>query len=56
MCARCIEIDNQIIRYRRLWASIVDRRMEDATIKLLADLESRKIALHPPEDLRPLPS
>ena len=49
MCARCIEIDNQIIRFRRLKASINDRQMEEATVKMLTDLELRKVALHPPE-------
>ena len=49
MCARCIEIDNQIIRYRRLKAGINNRQMEEATIRMLADLELRKVALHPPE-------
>ena len=49
MCTRCIEIDNQIIRYRRLKASINDRQIEEATVKMLADLESKKVALHPPE-------
>jgi ABC-type glutathione transport system ATPase component len=51
MCERCIEVDNQIARYPRLKSRATDRQIEEAAVRLLADLEAEKAALHPPEKL-----
>ncbi len=52
MCEICRDIDLQIARYRRLKQLINDRQMEDAAVKLVAELNARKAALHPPEESR----
>ena len=47
MCEQCVEIDERIARYRRIMLSISD----DVTIERfkegVADLEAKKLALHP---------
>lgn len=49
MCERCIEVDNQNARYRRLKSRVTDRQNETAAVRLLADLVAEKAALHLPE-------
>jgi len=50
MCDNCKVLDDQIFRYRRLRERINDRQMEEATVKMVAELEARKAALHPKEN------
>jgi hypothetical protein len=47
MCDNCKTLDDQILRYRRLKDRINDRQMEEAALRLVAELEARKAALHP---------
>ena len=47
MCEKCVEIDKSIVRYQRILLSIGDQVTIDRTKELIADLEARKIALHP---------
>jgi hypothetical protein len=50
MCDNCKTLDDQILRYRRLKDRINDRQMEEAALRLVAELEARKAALHPTDD------
>jgi hypothetical protein len=47
MCEKCEEIDKTIVRYQRILHSIGDQVTIDRTKELIADLETRKAALHP---------
>jgi hypothetical protein len=47
MCEKCVEIDKAIDRYRNIQRSIGDQVTVDRTKELIADLEARKVALHP---------
>jgi hypothetical protein len=47
MCDNCKTLDDQILRSRRLKDRIDDRQMEEAAVRLVAELEARKAALHP---------
>jgi hypothetical protein len=47
MCEKCIEIDREIARYRRLKAQVVDAQASLAADLLIAKLEAKKEALHP---------
>jgi hypothetical protein len=47
MCDNCKTLDDQILHYRRLKDRINDRQMEEATVKMVAELEARRAALHP---------
>lgn len=47
MCEKCVEIDKKIERYRNILRSIRDEATVDGTMKLIADLEAQKAALHP---------
>ena len=47
MCEKCVEIDKSIVRYQRILLSIGDQVTIDRTKELIADLETRKAALHP---------
>jgi hypothetical protein len=48
MCNRCDEIDAKIARYRNIENGIIDRLMIERLVAAVADMESEKIALHPP--------
>jgi hypothetical protein len=45
MCNQCVEIDKTIERYRNILRSIRDEATH-GTMKLIADLEAQKAALH----------
>jgi|GEM_PF-2503843 len=47
MCEQCVEIDQTIERYRRITRSINDNLTLERAEELIADLEARKIELHP---------
>jgi hypothetical protein len=47
MCKLCDEIAAAMVRYRRLRDQVSDEQTRDAAEYLLAQLESRKAALHP---------
>jgi hypothetical protein len=47
MCARCDEIDERIARYRWIREQIWDQQVHDATLQLVAKLETEKQTLHP---------
>ncbi len=47
MCEKCIEIDNTIIRYRRITRSINDSLTVERARELIVDLKEQKAALHP---------
>ena len=47
MCEKCIEIDKNIERYRRIQRTIADQVTIDRTKELIAELAAQKAALHP---------
>jgi hypothetical protein len=47
MCEKCIEINEKIERCRNIQRSIDDQATVDGVVKLIADLEAQKAALHP---------
>jgi hypothetical protein len=47
MCEKCVEIDKNIERYRRIQRTIGDQVTIDRTKELIADLVAQKAALHP---------
>jgi hypothetical protein len=47
VCEKCLEIDKNIERYRRIHLRIGDLATVDRTKQLIADLKLRKAALHP---------
>jgi hypothetical protein len=47
MCDHCKPIDEQIERCRRLEKAIYDKQTLDGIKRLLADLEAKKLLLHP---------
>jgi hypothetical protein len=47
MCHKCVEIDEQIVRFRDLARSVHDPKTLKSIDILIADLEARKEALHP---------
>ena len=47
MCEKCETIDENIARYKRIRAQVMDERLHRAVAELLAELESKKAALHP---------
>jgi hypothetical protein len=47
MCERCVEIDKDLARYKRLRLQIMDRQAAEAADRLMAKLEEEKAALHP---------
>jgi hypothetical protein len=49
MCEKCVEIDKNIERYRKIQRSIGDQVTVDRTKELIAELEDQKAALHPAE-------
>jgi hypothetical protein len=46
MCEKCVEIDKNIERYRRIQRTIGDQVTIDRTKELIADLQAQKAALH----------
>jgi hypothetical protein len=46
MCEKCVEIDKTIEWYRRIQRSINDQKTIDGAEKLIAELETKKSALH----------
>ena len=47
MCEKCVEIDKNIERYKRLKSQVLDRQATEAANRLMAKLEAEKAALHP---------
>jgi hypothetical protein len=47
MCEKCVEIDKTIAWYRKIQRSINDQKTIDGAEKLIAELEAKKLALHP---------
>jgi hypothetical protein len=47
MCERCVEIDKDLARYKRLRLQIMDSPAAEAADRLMAKLEEEKAALHP---------
>jgi hypothetical protein len=47
VCDRCGQIDDQTHRYRKLAKSIRDESVLKAIVRLIAELEAEKLALHP---------
>jgi hypothetical protein len=47
MCVKCVEIDKNIERCRRIQLAIGDLATVDRTKQLIADLKLQKAALHP---------
>jgi hypothetical protein len=47
MCEKCVEIDKNIERYRRIQRTIADQVTIDRTKELIAELVAQKAALHP---------
>jgi hypothetical protein len=47
MCEKCVEIDKNIERYRRIQRTIVDQVTVDRIKELIAELVAQKAALHP---------
>jgi hypothetical protein len=50
MCEKCVEIDKNIERYRRIQRSIGDPATVDRTKEMIAELKDQKAALHPEQD------
>jgi hypothetical protein len=47
MCEKCVDIDKNIERYRKIQRSIGNQVTVDRTKELIADLQAQKAALHP---------
>jgi ribosome biogenesis SPOUT family RNA methylase Rps3 len=47
MCDKCAELDETVLRYRRISNSINDQLTIDRIKVVIADLEAKKAALHP---------
>jgi hypothetical protein len=52
MCDKCFELKGKIERYRWMASMITDEPTVDRIKILIAQLESRKAALHPAQELR----
>jgi hypothetical protein len=50
MCEKCVEIDKNIERYRRIQRTIGDRATIDRTKELIVELVAEKAALHPEQN------
>jgi hypothetical protein len=50
MCEKCVEIDKTIKRYRVIILSIGDPITIDRAKELIADLEAKKVDLHPEQE------
>jgi hypothetical protein len=51
MCEKCAEIEKTIAWYRKIQRSINDQKTIDGAEKLIAELEVKKLALHPERKL-----
>jgi hypothetical protein len=47
MCGKCLEIDKTIERFRQVKQSISDQLTVERAQEVIADLEAKKVALHP---------
>jgi hypothetical protein len=47
LCEKCAEIEKTIAWYRKIQRSINDQKTIDGAEKLIAELEVKKLALHP---------
>jgi hypothetical protein len=47
MCDKCAELDDKIVRYRRISSSISDQLTIDRVSVLISKRGSKKAALHP---------
>jgi len=50
MCDKCVELDGKIEHYRWIASKITDQLTLDRIKVLIAQLESRKAALHPAQE------
>jgi hypothetical protein len=50
MCDKCVELDEKIVRYRRISSSIMDQFRIDKIKELIADAEAEKATLHPEQE------
>ena len=50
MCHQCNELDKEMVRYRRLAASINDPLTIDRISQLIEETETEKAKLHPEQD------
>jgi hypothetical protein len=50
MCEKCVEIDKNIERYRRIQRTIGDQATIDRTKELIAELVAQKAELHPEQN------
>lgn len=49
MCSKCDEFEKTISHYRLLKKQITDRQTNEIADRLMAELELKKLALHPAE-------
>jgi hypothetical protein len=47
VCDRCVEIDDQTVRYQELAKSISDKAALESIARLIAALAAEKLGLHP---------
>ena len=47
MCRKCDEIEKTIAHYRLLKRQIMDRQITEVADRLMAQLEDKRLALHP---------
>jgi hypothetical protein len=47
MCDKCVDIDKAIERFRNVQRSILDQVTLDRAKEMIAELEAKKVALHP---------
>jgi hypothetical protein len=47
MCEKCVEIDTQLERYRKLASQVTDAQTAAAIKRLIEDGETEKRKLHP---------
>lgn len=47
MCSKCDEFDKAIAHYRLLKKQINDQQTTEAADRLMAELDAKKLALHP---------
>jgi hypothetical protein len=47
MCDVCDRLDEEIARYRKVMSALTDQLTIDRITALVAELEAKKVALHP---------
>jgi hypothetical protein len=47
MCEKCDEIEKKIVRYQDIRRQIADQFTVDQIIRLIAEMQAQKAALHP---------